>query len=127
MKGIDVFGFFRNMEKPRPQSDAEDALRQVRELLFPKLELRSESEGRFMIDRSVDNNLDAALSDLRDGYNDDSTQRTVSGVVERLMEVRRLLGVDVGNIPADVQHIVFDASTSKDPVEAIETREARCP
>lgn len=78
-------------KKSQPKTSDQEKLEKVIEILFPPLELREEGDVKFHIDYSADSNLDAALTDLEDGHNDAIVQKTIRGVANRLVEVRRIL------------------------------------
>ena len=78
--------------KPKVENPAEDKLNQIRDILFPPCEQHTDKDGRkFQVDFSADLNLDSALSDLEDGYNDAACQATIKKVSNRIYEVRRIL------------------------------------
>ncbi len=102
-------GFWSVTKKDKTPADVQ--LDKIRDLLFPKLDLReSVQEGqvvKYHVDHSVDMNLDAALTDLQDGHNDEVTQKTISRVVDRLNEVRRLLEATY-ELDKDAQYILVE-------------------
>jgi hypothetical protein len=84
-------------------SEAELKLKQLNDILFPPLELKTGhgfdgEEVVYHIDYGVDSNLDAALCDMQDGTNDEVTQRTIKSIIERLYKARELLSA---NYPID--------------------------
>ena len=82
--------------KRQSNTPADQKLEQIKQLLFPPLELREEisSDGsvvKYHIDYSVDSNVDAVLMDLQDGQNDAIAHATLNKVVTRLNKARKLL------------------------------------
>ena len=78
--------------KPKPKTSAEEKLEKIADLLFPKLKLHIDEKGnKYHIDYSADSNLDAALSDLEDGHNDEASRKTIRNVSNRLYEIRLFL------------------------------------
>lgn len=80
------------------QTDAEMKLEQIKQLLFPPLEIDEvvNDEGervKFHTDRGIDSNLEAIRIELEDGLNDAATRNTITNSVKRLFEVRKILGV----------------------------------
>lgn len=79
-------------KKPNPVIIHRGEIQQVVELLFPNFTTEEMPDGTiFQIDRSIDSNLDAALTDLQDGKNDFAVQKTISGVLNRLITARKIL------------------------------------
>jgi hypothetical protein len=100
------------------ETPAELKLEQIKNLLFPPLELNEElsNDGtvmKFHVDYSVDSNLDAALMDLQDGQNDEVTQGTINEVTKRLMQVRKLLEA-YANMDPDAKYIIVDNPRTSD-------------
>jgi len=83
---------FFGMKKPSDKSVAEVKLDQIRDILFPPCDQHIDKDGRkFQVDYSADMNLDAALTDLEEGYNDEATRKTIKKVANRIYEVRNVL------------------------------------
>lgn len=96
----------------KPETPAEIKLEQIRQLLFPQLELNEEigkdgSVIKFHVDYSVDSNLDAVLMDLQDGNNDEVTQGTINDVVKKLIEARKLLEA-YAEFDKEAKYIIVD-------------------
>jgi len=66
-------------------------LQRLTDLLFPPLERIERDGDLYQVDYSVDMNLDSALEDLKAGMNDKTTQETISRVLDRLIEARKIL------------------------------------
>lgn len=99
------------------ETPAELKLEQIKNLLFPPLELNEElsNDGsimKFHVDYSVDSNLDAALMDLQEGQNDEVTQGTINEVTKRLIQVRKLLEA-YAQIDKDAKYIIVDNPKSE--------------
>jgi len=77
--------------KPKTVVVREGELQKVVDILFPPLETVEKEEGVFVVDYSIDSNLEAALLDLRDGTNDAVVQTTIRKAIERLQNVRKIL------------------------------------
>ena len=69
----------------------EAELERIANLLYPEPEEKIKDDMVILVDRSVDNNLHAALIDLEDGTNDETTRRTIRACVQRLFEIREIL------------------------------------
>jgi hypothetical protein len=101
--------------KKDPQTEAEKKLEQIADLLFPPLDTHTSPDGqKYQVDYSVDSNLEAVLIDLQDGHNDRVTQKTISTISERLMDVRRLLEAWSEIDPEAKYMIVDDGSQDVD-------------
>jgi hypothetical protein len=77
--------------QPEPKVIREAELDRIANLLYPEPEEKDNDGMVILVDRSVDNNLHAALIDLEDGTNDEVTRRTIRACVQRLFEVREIL------------------------------------
>lgn len=98
--------------KKKPLSTAEEKLEEIKQLLFPPLELHEEvsPDGdivKFHIDYSVDSNIDAALMDLQDGHNDPTVHSTLNKAVTRINKVRKLLEA-YAVLDKDARYIIVD-------------------
>jgi hypothetical protein len=81
-----------NLFKKKSYVPEDVRLKKIIEILFPPLAVHVMPDGtKYHIDYSADSNLDAALSDLEDGSNDAVTQKTIRGISNRLVEVRKIL------------------------------------
>jgi hypothetical protein len=77
--------------QPKPKVIREAELERIANLLYPEPEEKIKDDMVILVDRSVDNNLHAALIDLEDGTNDETTRRTIRACVQRLFEIREIL------------------------------------
>lgn len=69
-------------------------LAEIINILFPPLTTTGNGEGQIIqVDYSADSNLEAALSDLEDGFNDETSRKTIRDIANRLYKVRKLLNV----------------------------------
>jgi hypothetical protein len=101
-----------------PPTPAEEAIEQVRRLLFPDLLLRIDEKGRkFHVDYCMDTNLQAVLSDLQTGYNDAATQKTIQQLVDRISKLRVLVGARYELSPEAKYFVVDSDLFGEDPVE----------
>ena len=81
---------------------------EISDLLFPPYDVRVDQDGtKYQIDYSADMNLDSALSDLEDGYNDQEVRNTIKDICNRLFKVRELLDV-YRKIEEDASYIIVD-------------------
>lgn len=106
-------------------TDAETKLEEIKELLFPQLELHEEigEDGlpiKYHVDYSVDSNIDAALIDLYDGNNDSVVQSTLNKAVGRLNKARKILEA-YASLDKDARYIIVD-NGKDDDIEAAEDR-----
>ena len=107
----------------KPLTTAEQKLEEIKEILFPPLELKEEmsEDGeviKYHIDYTVDSNIDAALADLYDGHNDQVVQSTLNKAVARLNRARKLLEA-YAQLDKDAKYIIVDNGKDDD----IEARE----
>lgn len=110
--------------KRKPATPAEEQIEQIKSLLFPPLRLEQQMQNdgtpvKFHIDYSADSNLDAALLDLQEGYNDQPTQKTISDVIKRLNKVRRLLEA-YSEFDKDAKYIIVENLEQDQDVTAAE-------
>ena len=68
-----------------------EELQKVNDILFPALETVEMPNGVYQIDYSVDSNLESALSDLKDGINDESVHTTIQKAIDALIRARAVL------------------------------------
>jgi hypothetical protein len=102
----------------KPMTSAEEKLEEIKNLLFPPLELHQEMgpDGtivKFHVDYSVDSNVDAALLDLYDGNNDSVVQSTLSKSVARLNKARKILEA-YAIFDKDAKYIIVDDGEKED-------------
>jgi hypothetical protein len=112
-----LFNFPWTVQK-KQKTSAEKKLEELRDLLFPELKLEEELDEtgeviKFHIDYGVDSNLDAALVDLQEGYNDGPTQKTISNITKRLYKARKLLGAEA-KINKEAKYLVVDDGARDD-------------
>jgi hypothetical protein len=79
------------MFKAKPKTTAEEKLEEIKNILFPPLKTQKEKDIIFMVDYSADSNLQAAITDLEEGQNDEIVQGTINKVIDRLVSVRKIL------------------------------------
>lgn len=78
---------------------ADQKLKQIQAMLFPPLVMGEEehpTEGtiKYLVDYSVDSNLQAVLFDLQEGVNNDVTQDSLQKILKVVSDIRKLLDVD---------------------------------
>jgi hypothetical protein len=94
------------------ETPADQKLEQIKTLLFPPLELKEQlsetgSKIKYHIDYSVDSNLDAVLMDLEEGHNDPVARKTISKMVGKLNQARRLLEA-YAELNEEAKYIIVD-------------------
>ncbi|CAB4162922.1 hypothetical protein UFOVP787_182 [uncultured Caudovirales phage] len=102
-----LFWKVKKIDTPKDQK-----IEKIKKILFPPLDLHEQFQEdgtkiKFHIDYSVDSNLDAVLIDLQEGNNDAVVQKTISSVITRLNEVRRILEA-YAELDKDAQYIIVD-------------------
>jgi hypothetical protein len=106
------------------ETPAEQKLEQIINVLFPPLELKEQMDEtglkiKYHIDYSVDSNLDAVLMDLEEGHNDPVARKTISKVIDRLNQARRLLEA-YAELDKEAKYIIVEDGDDID-VKAAET------
>lgn len=109
--------------KKKIETPAEHKLEEIQNILFPRMQLdqKMDNDGtivKYHIDYSADSNLDAALMDLVEGYNDKATQETINDVVKRLHKIRKLMEA-YAEIDKDAKYIIVE--NFKDDLDAQES------
>lgn len=108
-----MFKFFR--KQPKTPSDIK--LEQIQAILFPPFKKETNDETSFFIDYSADSNLQAAVYDLEEGHNDEIVRGTINKVVDRLIEVRKILEA-YNEFDTEVKYVIVDdLPTTKREVE----------
>lgn len=80
----------------------------IKELLFPKVEYKVDSDGdKFAILKTVDTNLNAALQDLMDGKNDEAIHATLKYCISMVSQVREILNVGI-EFEKETKYIIVD-------------------
>lgn len=100
----------------RIETPADKKLEEILNLLFPKVELRSAEDESYYIDSSIDTNLDAALTELQEGYNDEVTRDTINKCIKKLIQVRNILGVN-DSLDKDSKYGIVDMEREYDTIE----------
>jgi len=109
--------------KMKPKTTADVKIEQVIQLLFPPLELHVDKDGnKFHIDRSIDTNLEAALTDLEMGHNDAASQKTIRSTVDQIIKVRKILEA-YQEIDAEVKYFIAEDPEGSINVEEIQAAE----
>ena len=108
--------------KRKINTPAEEKIEQIKSILFPPLKLEQEQQNdgsliKFHIDYSADSNLDAALLDLQEGYNDPAAHKTIDDVIKRLNRIRRLLEA-YAELDKDAKYIIVENMEKDLDVEA---------
>jgi len=95
------------MFKAKPKTTAEQKLEEIKNILFPPFAKQTKEDITFLIDYSADSNLQAVITDLEEGHNDEIMQGTINKVIDRLVEVRKILKA-YGEFDTDAQYIIVD-------------------
>lgn len=103
--------------KKKPPTSSDQKLEQIKNLLFPPLELQEEGGTKFHIDYSADSNLDAAIIDLEEGNNDEVTRKTLREVSNRLFRLRGMLDV-LMELDNEAKYIIVDNLREDREIEA---------
>ena len=82
-----MFGMFT----PKQVVVREGVTQDLCDLLFPQPTETSDESGTYLIDRSVDLNLQSALIDLENGVNDEVVRNTIRKVITKLGDARDIL------------------------------------
>lgn len=94
--------------KSKAKTTSDEKIEKIIEILFPPLHTHVDKEGnKFHIDYSADINLDAALTDLEEGYNDEASRKTIKNISNRLFEIRKLIEVN-RVLDRDAKYILVD-------------------
>lgn len=102
---------FLKVKKQPPKTSAEIQLEKITNILFPTPVTEVDKEGnKFMVDSSADINLEAALYDMQEGYNDETCQKTIKGVADRLYQVRQMLEIEAG-LDAESKYVIVSDET----------------
>jgi len=96
-----------SMFKAKPKTTAEQKLEEIKNILFPPFAKQTKEDITFLIDYSADSNLQAVITDLEEGHNDEIMQGTINKVIDRLVEVRKILKA-YGEFDTDAQYIIVD-------------------
>ena len=105
------------MFKPKPKTTAEEKLEEIKNILFPPFSKQTNQDIIFLVDYSADSNLQAAVGDLEEGHNDEIVQGTINKVIDRLIEVRKILKA-YGEFDTEAKYIIVDdLPTEKEDIE----------
>lgn len=113
--------------KKKSELDSDKRIDEIINILFPPLETKTSIGGsgevfKYQVDYSADSNLDAALIDLREGHNDEVVRNTITKVIDKLNQVRRLLEA-YSEIDSEAKYLVVDSGDSNaEDIEPIEDR-----
>lgn len=104
---------FLKVKKTPPKTSAEIQLQKITNILFPTPVTEVDKDGnKFMVDSSADINLEAALCDLQEGYNDKTAQKTIKSVADRLYEVRQMLEIEA-TLDTDSKYVIVSDEESE--------------
>ena len=93
---------------------ADEKLEQIRNILFPPCQLNEEMDKdgsiyKWQVDYSVDMNLDAALTDLEEGHNDQAVHNTIRDISKRLYSIRHILDAYM-ELDPEAKYIMVESS-----------------
>jgi hypothetical protein len=88
-----MVGMMFNWFKKEKKSDNDSVIVFLEKTLFPPMQIKKVTDDKgmvqdFIVDYSVDVNLEAVYLDLKDGHNDENVWRTLRDCINRLTEVR---------------------------------------
>lgn len=102
-----------NMFKKREVTDSDHKLKQIVDLLFPQFEKKISQSGiKYAVDSSIDSNIDAVITDLQDGYLDNTCINTLEACAQRLAQVREILNPAQMLIP-DIEKYILSVDKYK--------------
>ena len=105
---------FQWREKRETSPDAQK-LEDIANLLFPPYQIESLEDGsKIQVEHSVDWNLEAVLTDLQDGYNDETSRSTLANILKKLIRVRKILEVDV-KIDENAKYFIVEDPSNPEP------------
>ena len=84
------------------------------ELLFPQFDIVEGDKGKYVIDYSIDNNIESVIQDIQDNEVDQITTDTLRRLSERLQKARELLEVEQYAPPHDVKYFTVLPDKIKD-------------
>lgn len=104
-------------------SPEEEKLFQIMNILFPPLTKEADINGDMIyVDSTVDMNLDAVLTDLDDGYNDETTRKTLKDILDRIVKVRKILNV-LSTFDPEAKYIIVDTKRDEFRAEDIQAKD----
>lgn len=104
--------------KKRELTRGDILIKQLSDLLFPPFRTEEIGGEKIAIDASVDTNIDAVLSDLKDGYLDETCINTVQAIFDRLYKARELMNA-FHQIDAGVSKYIITMEKPADIAEKI--------
>jgi hypothetical protein len=98
--------------KKKVDTPDQEKIELIKSILFPPLITQEEMQKdgtaiKFHVDYSADSNLDAALLDLQEGYNDPACHKTITDVITRLNKIRRMLEA-YAELDKDAKYIIVE-------------------
>jgi hypothetical protein len=103
-----MFDMMIKFFQKKPKTEAELQLEKIKNLLFPPME-EGEMDGiKFLVDYSVDQNLEAALIDLEEDHNDEACRNTIRKVAKKLYDIRVLMDAYSNKLDKDFKYIIVD-------------------
>ena len=112
---MNVFTYFKDLFNKGSPTKAERDLALIRDLIFPRNVSQVDPKGvTFMVDYSIDANLEGVLGDLNEGYVDSIAISNLERCHARLAEVRKVLNVEPWLHP-DAKYYIVDPTRAEDP------------
>jgi len=107
--------------EPKQTTPADERLAQIKEILFPPSKLNEDMDKdgsiyKWQVDYSVDMNLDAALTDLEEGVNDQAVHNTIRDISKRLYSVRKLLDAYM-ELDPEAKYIMVESNTDEENIQ----------
>jgi hypothetical protein len=102
-----------NFLKAKPKTTADEKLEEIERILFPPFKKETNKDVTFLVDYSVDSNLQSAVNDLEEGHNDEIVRGTINKVVDRIVKVRAILDA-YNEIDLDAKYIIVDDYPTND-------------
>jgi len=99
-----MFKFFQK----KPKTEAEVQLQHIKDLLFPPMEEGDMDGIKYLVDYSVDQNLEAALVDLEEGHNDEACRTTIRKVAKKLYDIRVLMDAYTNKLDKNIKYVIVD-------------------
>lgn len=108
--------------KSKITTPSDKKIDEIANILFPPYEVNVDKDGtKYQIDYSADMNLDSALSDLEDGYNDQTVRNTIKDISNRLYKIRQIMEV-YRDIEKGTTYMIVDTRENKE-IEEIQAKD----
>jgi formylmethanofuran dehydrogenase subunit B len=95
------------------KNTADEKIEKIISILYPPRKIDTINDIKVQIEYGADYNLEAALTDLELGHNDEVSRKTLREVCDRLHAVRKILEAYV-ELDKEAQYMIVD-NFGKDP------------